>query len=144
MPQFRTTACIVGDETLRVTDAYKHRSDSICAINDFEHRDHLWEVPIGTITRRDTPNILTAGRSASGEGYGWDILRVIPPAIATGQAAAEAACLAIDEGVGVADVTISKLQARIASDGLMIHFPDEYVPKDKAFHFRKEHLEGHL
>ena len=36
---------------LRVGDAYKHFDDSICAINDFEHRDHLFEVPLRCITR---------------------------------------------------------------------------------------------
>ena len=36
-----------------------------------------------------------AGRSSSGDGYGWDILRVIPPAILTGQAVGTAASLAL-------------------------------------------------
>ena len=144
MPQFRTTCHIVGDYTFSTKDVYRHFDDSVCAINDFDARDHLFEVPLRALCRKDYPNMLTAGRSASAEGYGWDVLRVIPPAIATGQAAAEAACLAIEEGVGVAEVSIDILQARIEEDGLMIHFPDEYVPKDKRFSFRKEGLEGHL
>ena len=144
MPQFRTTCRLDGDYTFSTSDVYRHFDDSVCAINDFDVRDHLFEVPLRALCRKDYPNMLTAGRSASGAGYGWDVLRVIPPAIVTGQAAAEAACLAIDEGVGVADVTIDVLQKRIAEDGIMIHFPDEYVPKDRTFHFRKEHLEGHI
>ena len=132
MPQFRTTCHIKGDYSLRVADVYQHFDDSICAINDFEHKDHLWEVPLRTITRRDYPNMLTAGRSASGEGYGWDLLRVIPPAILTGQAAAHAACLAIRDGVGVADVNIRKLQGNLERDNVMIHFPDEYIPEDRT------------
>ncbi len=132
MPQFRTTCRIKGDYSLRVGDAYKHFDDSICAINDFEHRDHLWEVPLRSITRRDHPNILTAGRSASGDGYAWDLLRVIPPAILTGQAAAEAACLALKQNVGVADVDIRVLQAKLEKENVMIHFPDEYIPEDRT------------
>ncbi len=133
MPQFRTTCHIDGDYTLTVHDAYKHFDDSVCAINDFDHRDHLFEIPLRTLCRRDFPNMITAGRSASGEGYGWALIRVIPPAILTGQAAAEAACLAIDAGVGVADVDIAKLQYILETDGnIMIHFPDEYVPEDKT------------
>ena len=132
MPQFRTTCRMVGDYSLRVSDAYRHFDDSICAINDFEHRDHLFEVPLRTITRRDFPNVLTAGRSASGEGYGWDLIRVIPPAILTGQAAGEAACLALETGRGVADVEIHTLQSRLEGENVMIHFPDEYVPEDKT------------
>lgn len=147
MPQFRTTACLVGDETLRVGDVYKHRADSICAINDFEHRDHLWEVPIGTVTRRDTPNILTAGRCASGEGYGWDVLRVIPPAILTGQAAGEIASLAVETDTDVAKVNIGELQIRLEHDNVMVHFPDEYLPEDRTviIHGKKAAgAEGHI
>lgn len=132
MPQFRTTACLKGDYTLSVQDAYKHFDDSICAINDFEHRDHLFEVPLRTITRRDYPNMLTAGRSASGTGYGWDLLRVIPPAIITGQAAALAASQALREKVAAAAVDIHKLQNALEKENIMVHFPDEYLPEDKT------------
>ena len=132
MPQFRTTCHIKGDYSLKISDAYKHFDDSVCAINDFEHRDHLWEVPLRTLTRRDYPNMLTAGRSADGTGHAWDMLRVIPPAILTGQAAAHAACLAIKEQTAAADVTIRTLQDNLEKDNVMIHFPDEYVPEDKT------------
>ena len=132
MPQFRTTCHIRGNYSLKVSDAYRHFDDSICAINDFEHRDHLFEVPLRCLTRRDYPNIITAGRSADGTGYGWDLLRVIPPAILTGQAAAEAACLAIKTNKAIADVEIKVLQNKLEKENVMVHFPDEYVPEDKT------------
>ena len=132
MPQFRTTCHIKGDYSLKVSDAYKHFDDSVCAINDFEHRDHLWEVPLRTLVRKDYPNMLTAGRSADGTGYGWDLLRVIPVAILTGQAAAHAAVLAIDDKVGAADVNIRILQNNLEKDDVMIHFPDSYIPEDRT------------
>lgn len=132
MPQFRTTCHIKGDYSLKLSDTYRHFDDSVCAINDFEHRDHLFEVPLRTLTRRDYPNIITAGRSADGTGYGWDVLRVIPPAILTGQAAAEAACLAIKTGTAIADVDITTLQSKLEKENVMIHFPDSYVPEDKT------------
>ncbi len=132
MPQFRTTAHIKGDYSLKVSDAYRHFDDSVCAINDFEHRDHLFEVPLRALTRKDFPNIITAGRSADGTGYGWDILRVIPPAILTGQAAGEAACLAIKNNVAIANVDIKVLQSKLEQENVMIHFPDSYIPEDKT------------
>ena len=144
MPQFRTTCHIAGDYTFTVGDAYKHFDDSVCAINDFDHKDHLFEVPLRTLCRHDYPNMLTAGRSACGDGYGWDLLRVIPPAILTGQAAAEAACLAIDTGVGVADVDIGKLQNTLEGDNIMIHFPDSYVPEDKTVIIHGVSQNGHF
>ena len=132
MPQFRTTAHIKGDYSLKVADAYRHFDDSICTINDFEHRDHLFEVPLRTICRRDYPNVLAAGRCADGTGYGWDLLRVIPPAILTGQAAAHAACRALEESCAVAAVDIKRLQTVLENDNIMVHFPDAYVPEDRT------------
>ena len=132
MPQFRTTSHIKGDYSLRIADAYRHFDDSVCAINDFEHRGHLFEIPLRCLARRDTPNIITAGRSADGTGYAWDIMRVIPPAIITGQAAAEAACLAIKTGTDVAAVDIKTLQKKLERENVMVHFPDEYIPEDRT------------
>ena len=132
MPQFRTTCHIKGDYSLRVADVYHHFDDSICAINDFDHRDHLFEVPYRCLTRRDYPNIITAGRSADGTGYGWDVLRVIPPAILTGQAAGEAAYLALKTDRPVAGVDIKTLQAKLERENVMVHFPDEYLPDDRT------------
>lgn len=146
MPQFRTSAHLLGDYTFTKNDVYRHFDDSICAINDFEYRDYLYEVPLRTITRQDFPNMLTAGRCASAEGYGWDIIRVIPPAILTGQAAANAAVLAIEEGVGASGVNIKRLQGRLEEENVMIHFPDEYVPKghDNEVCVRAEIDGGHI
>ena len=132
MPQFRTTCHIKGDYSLRVADAYRHFDDSVCAINDFDHRDHLFEVPLRCLTRHDYPNIITAGRSADGTGYGWDVLRVIPPAILTGQAAGEAAYLALKSDRPVAGVDIKSLQAKMERENVMVHFPDGYVPEDRT------------
>lgn len=132
MPQFRTTCHLNGDYDFTVYDAYKHFDDSVGAINDFEHRDHLFEVPLRALCRKDYPNIGTAGRSASASGYGWDLIRVIPPAIITGQSIAIAACHAIDENCAIADVDIARLQAKLTEENIMVHFPDEYVPEDKT------------
>ncbi len=130
MVQFRTTRCIEGDYILREEDKYVHFDDSVSAICDFERRDFLYEVPLRCLCRNGFDNLITAGRSASGVGYGWDILRVIPPAIVTGQAAGVAAAMALDTGKPVWGVDIKSLQDTLSKDGLMIHFPDELVPAD--------------
>ena len=130
MPQFRTTRRLDGDATFREEDAYRHYDDSIGAICDFTRRDLVFEVRYGTICRRDCPNVFGVGRIAAAEGFGWDILRVIPPAIITGQAAGVAAALAIDAGVDVGDVDIPTLQATLAAQDVIIHFDDAWVPAD--------------
>ena len=144
MPQFRTTCRIDGDYTLTPDDVYKHFEDSVCAINDFDNRNHLYEVPLRALCRKDHPNIITAGRSASGVGYAWDLLRVIPPAIVTGQAAAEAACLAAESGKAIADVDIKTLQTRIEGDNVMVHFPDSYIPEGRPIKYHKVSETGHI
>ena len=70
---------------MQESDAYRHFDDSIAAICDFDRRDYLFEVPRRALVRSGWDNLVTAGRSAAGEGYAWDVLRVIPPAIVTGQ-----------------------------------------------------------
>ena len=142
MPQFRTTCHIDGDYTLKESDAYKHFDDSVCAINDFDRRDYLYEVPLRALTRSGYPNLITAGRSVSAEGYAWDVVRVIPPAIITGQAAAEAAVLAIESKRAIYDVDIPALQNRISEANILVHFPDELIPEDKKTELSDN--EGHF
>ena len=78
------------------------------------------------------PNLITAGRSASGEGYGWDVLRVIPPAIVSGQAAGLAAVQSIDSGKGLDSLPVEPLQRAMEKGGNRIHFDDALIPKGKA------------
>ena len=132
MPQFRTTAHLTADHSFKIADAYRHFDDSIAAICDFDHRDYLYEIPYRCLVRSDCPNIITAGRSADGTGYGWDVIRVIPPAILTGQAAGEAAAQALREGVDISRVDIGRLQRTLEGERVMIHFPDEYIPEDRT------------
>ena len=130
MPQFRTTRHIDGDYTLQPEDAYRHFEDSVCAICDFDRRDFLFEVPYRTMIRSGFDNIIAAGRCASGAGYAWDVLRVIPPAILTGQAAGAAACQSIESACFVTNIDISTLQQKLSSENVMIHFDDALVPED--------------
>lgn len=129
MPQLRTTRRIDGDYTLAETDIYKHFDDSIGAICDFDRRDFLYEIPLRCLTKRGFGNIITAGRSAAGEGYAWDVLRVIPPAIITGQAAGAACAIAIKSGISVPAVDINELQTLLESQNVLVHFDDKLVKK---------------
>ena len=128
MPQFRTTRHIDGDYTLQPEDTYRHFDDSVCAICDFDRRDYLFEVPYRTMVRTGFDNIIAAGRCVSGAGYAWDVVRVIPPAILTGQAAGAAASQAIDAGKAITNIDISSLQEKLAGENVMIHFDDCLIP----------------
>ena len=131
MCQFRETRCIVGDYVFNAeNELYKHFDDSIGAICDFEIKDRLYEIPYGVLVKSGFDNLITAGRTVSGEGWGWDVLRVIPPAIITGQAAGEAAVIAIDDNVAITDVDVKKLQEKLIEGNVMIHFDDALIPED--------------
>lgn len=129
MCQFRTVRRMDADYVMQTTDAYRHFDDSIAAISDFDRRDYLYEVPYRTLVRSEFPNVITAGRSAAADGYMWDALRVIPPAILTGQAAGLAVSHAIDEGADIAKVNVPKLQEVLVSQNAFVHFDDADVPK---------------
>ena len=121
MPNFRTTRRIAGDAVLMPEDAYIRRGDSIALINDFDRRDYLYEVPYRVLVRTGFINLSTAGRSASGERWGWDVLRVIPPAVITGQAIGLAASEAVRTGRPIWDPDIGKLQSTLESENVRIH-----------------------
>lgn len=131
MPQFRETRHLVGDSVF-AAEKYVHFDDSIAAINDFEYRDYLYEISYGCLVKTGFDNIITAGRSISCSGWGWDVSRVIPPAIITGQAAGIACAHAIDEAKPIYGIDVKKLQEQLAKDDVMIHFDDSLIPeKDK-------------
>lgn len=129
MPNYRTTRRIDGDATLEESDSYRHFEDSVGAICDFDRRDFLYEIPYGTLIRSGFDNLITAGRCASGNGYAWDILRVIPPAIITGQAAGLAMAQALDSKRPIYDINIASLQMALAAGDVMIHFDDSLIPE---------------
>lgn len=130
MCQFRTTRRIDGDYTLQVEDVYKHFDDSVGAICDFEHRDYLYEIPYRTMVKTGFDNIITAGRCVAGEGYAWDLLRVIPPAIITGQVAGTAASQALNYNEPIYNIDILTLQKSLEQAEVMIHFNDELIPTE--------------
>ncbi len=122
MPQFRTTCHIQGDYVFTENDAYKHFDDSVCVMNDFERKEFLYELPLRSLTNSGYPNIITAGRSVSSSGYGWDITRVIPIAIITGQTAAIVSSNAIKNKVPVFGVDIGTVQKEIEANNICVHF----------------------
>ncbi len=129
MAQFRTTACLDADYLLKGEDAYCHFEDSVGAINDFDRNDYLYEIPYRSLTKKGVKNITAVGRCAGAEGWGWDVLRVIPPAIITGQAAGIAVSQAMDKNSDICNIDVSSLQNELKKQNVMIHFEDEWIPE---------------
>lgn len=131
MAQFRTTRHIDGEYTLQENDAFRHFEDSIAAISDFSRRNILYEIPYRCLVKKGFDNLLTAGRTVSACGYAWDVVRVIPPAIITGQAAGIAAAIAIKNSTPVFDICISELQSILESNNVQVHFDDRLIPSKR-------------
>lgn len=131
MNTLRTSRRIDGDYTLTTADEFCHFPDSIAAINDFDRRDYLYEIPLRALTRKGYGNVIAAGRIISADGYAWDFTRVIPPAILTGQAAGAVTAEALTEGTGVTDVDVTKVQKILSDANVYIHFDDQDVPEGK-------------
>ncbi len=132
MAQLRTARRIEGDVTLTGEDCYRHFDTSIGTVCDFEYRDRLYEIPYGTLVREGFGNLITCGRSVSASGWGWDVLRVIPPAVLTGQAAGIAAAHALQTDTAIWQLPVAPLQRELEKTGVRIHFPAEWVPKGEA------------
>ncbi len=52
--------------------------------------------------------------------------------IFTGQAAGEAATLAVKDKTSVSNVNIRCLQAKLEKENVMVHFPDSCIPEDRT------------
>ena len=120
IPQLRMTRRIIGACTLDEADDHKTFGDSIGMTGDWRKRGPAFEIPFGTLHAPSLSNVLAAGRCISVTDAMWDVARVIPPAIVTGEAAGLAAALFDD--LGNADV--EKLQKRLCGQHVRLHLED--------------------
>ena len=122
MAQTRTTYRLEGEYTLCGQDAGRHFDDSVGSVCEWRRVGPSYEIPYRCLITGRLKNVITAGRCISSAGDAWEITRVIPPAVLTGQAAGTAAAMAVKEGKTLHEIRISKLQERLGRDGVMIHF----------------------
>jgi hypothetical protein len=121
MAQLRTVRRIHGLTTLGDGDRGRRFEDSIGCTGDFSEAGPVYEIPYRALLGAEADNLITAGRSISAEGHAWDVTRVIPPAVMTGQAAGTAAALAIKGRSTLAELPLHPLQESLAATGVLIH-----------------------
>ena len=125
MAQYRKSRRIIGEITLDETHANCHCATSISALGDFAKPGMLYELPYEILYNRRVENLFAAGRIVSSTGWAWDVTRVIPGAVATGQAAGTAAALCVEYGVANHELDVSMLQLTLENDGVWLHFPEK-------------------
>ena len=88
----------------------RHFADSIARGRDYYY-------PYRSLLPRNVSQLLVAGRHYSSTSAAQRISREIPPCMAMGEAAGEAAALALEGGVALDRVDVGKLQARLRARG---------------------------
>ena len=99
MPQYRTIRRIVGKTDFNAVDGETYE-DSIGNCSDFRRTGvgKHYQIPFGALYNESFPNLIAAGRIISApQGDGWEVSRVIPVCVLTGEAAGKAAALCVKE-----------------------------------------------
>ena len=125
MPQFRMTRRILGMAEIDYEHQDVYREDSVgCVSTCYACPTPVFEFPYGALLSSRLPNIAAAGRIVSATGKAWEMMRLIPPCVFTGQVAGTAAAMALDAGTSLQEVNVAELQRRLADTGVLIHIPD--------------------
>lgn len=117
IPQIRMTRRICGEYTLHDIESHKFFDDSIGLISDWRKRGPIYEVPFRTLYSSKLKNLICAGRCTSVTDSMWDIMRVIPCCVVTGQAAGLAASMTDD----FSKIDMTALQLKLKSSGVVLH-----------------------
>ena len=124
MAQFRKTRRIVGQETLSDGRHGRHVADSIGLVADWRKPGHVWEIPYGTLVPTGVKGLLAAGRCISSDGDAWEVTRVIPPAVLTGQVAGLGATLAVRNNTTPDALDTRAIQHALRDKGMPLHLGD--------------------
>ncbi len=120
IPQVRMTRKLVGRGTMTVEDDHRSLTDSIGMFGNWRKRGPAFEMPYGCLVGKKIRNLGVAGRCISVDDEMWDLTRVIPPCILSGEAIGAAAAL----GGYVADVDVKKLQSVLKKNGVKLHLDE--------------------
>jgi hypothetical protein len=124
MPQFRKIARIKGRSTLYDNQHDTHFADSIGLYADWRKSGHVWETPYGTLLPDGVRGVLAAGRCISTDGDAWEVYRVIPAAVMTGEAAGTAAALAVENQCAPDELDAAQVQDALRANHVKIHLDE--------------------
>ena len=113
MPQFRKIASIEGEYCLTGKDENVHHEDSIGAFGAFNKPGAVYEIPAGCLYSKKINNLYACGRIISSDDEGWEVIRVIPVAILTGEVAGLLAS---------GYQSVEELQNKLVNRGVKLHF----------------------
>ena len=121
LPDLRRTRTIDGLETMSADMRNKRVESSVGMVVDPRQKDAVWEVPYGSIVPRGIENLYVVGRCSAAEDYAWQVSRLIPGVILTGQVAGAAAALCIGKQTAAPAIDVRDVQSRLESLGIELH-----------------------
>ena len=125
MPQYRKICAIQAAEPMRDGQANRHVPDSVGLVADWRRAGSVWEVPFRSLYSTSGPeNLLFAGRSMGAVGDAWEVMRVIPAAAVTGQAAGMAAALALRDRLPLRELSVERLGDELKRRGIPRHLEE--------------------
>lgn len=117
IPQLRMTRKLEGLYVLSDTEQHRFMADSVGLISDWRKNGPVYELPFRCLYSHEVVNLAVAGRCISVTDGMWDITRVIPPAVVSGQAAGTAFSLGYD----LSRLDPQALQEALRKDGVVVH-----------------------
>lgn len=117
IPQLRMTRRVAGAYTLDTSEVHTEFTDSVGMVSDWRKRGPVFEIPFGTLFTKEATNLIFAGRCTSVTDAMWDVMRVIPCCVVTGEAAGLAAAMTSD----VTTLDVSSLQMKLRARGVPLH-----------------------
>lgn len=85
------------------------------AVSIAHNSGESYSIPFRSLVVKGVRNLLVAGRNIGADHYMQASIRVIPACYITGQGAGAAASIAVENSVGVKDISIEKLKEKLAS-----------------------------
>ena len=119
-PQVRMTRKLIGRYALDDTQMHQRFEDSIGMVSDWRKNGPVYELPFGCLYGDEVKNLTVCGRCISVTDDMWDITRVIPDCVVTGEAAGLAAALTDDLG----SLPVSILQDKLRDRGVKLHLDE--------------------
>ncbi|MHB1923176.1 MAG: FAD-dependent oxidoreductase [Acidimicrobiales bacterium] len=111
---------LVGDYVLAKEDADRPFEDAVARTGHWTRRDVVFDIPYRCLTTPAATNLLVAGRCISTTRYVHQATKEIPAAMATGEAAGEAAALAAAGDGDVRAVDVGVLRRRLSEAGAFL------------------------
>ncbi len=109
-----------GEYVMSRDDLDRPFDDTVARTGHWTKYESVYNIPYRSLLPKGLSNLLVAGRCISVDHRVHHATKEIPPCMATGEAAGTAAAMAVQDGVGVKEVDVPRLQKRLREQGAIL------------------------